>query len=222
MLDEALREGFDLALLFSEIGAAYYRRFGFVETATFESTLRVTESPHRGAPATLVRGGEERDLANVAEMGRVRAEPFAFHLDRDVDLVQYAIAKRRLLAGFGPAGAREVEFVVAEEGLKAVAYAVISVVRSGEHSAPRWILEECGDRDPAGARLGAILQTLIAREPSAMRPVISGWLPLGFQPPQITIVERQPSSEVMMLRGLRAPLPSVDADRVLYWHADLF
>ena len=62
----------------------------------------------------------------------------------------------------GPAGDREVQFFIAEEGASAVAYVVISV-RGGA-----WVLEECGDRDPAGARVGAILQVLMARDPSAL------------------------------------------------------
>jgi hypothetical protein len=47
---------------------------------------------------TMVRGGEERDLAAIVAMGRARAEPCRFHLDRDVDFVQYAITSKRLLA----------------------------------------------------------------------------------------------------------------------------
>ncbi len=60
-----------------------------------------------------------------------------------------------------------------------------------------WTIEECGDRDPSGARIGAILQALIAREPVEQRPIIRGWLPPGFEPPQITIVSARPSTEVM-------------------------
>jgi hypothetical protein len=37
-----------------------------------------------------------------------------------------------------------------------------------------WTLEECGDRDPSGAGVGALLQALIAREPSERRPTIRG------------------------------------------------
>ena len=40
-----------------------------------------------------------------------------------------------------------------------MAYVVLSQNQFG------WTLEEAGDRDPAGARLGAILQVLVAREP---------------------------------------------------------
>ena len=48
----------------------------------------MTESPRPGAPMTLIRGGEERDLQAIVAMGQVRASAFRFHLDRDVDLVQ--------------------------------------------------------------------------------------------------------------------------------------
>jgi hypothetical protein len=44
-------------------------------------------------------------LAAIVAMGRIRADPFRFHLDRDVDLVQYAITTKRMLAGLGTAGA---------------------------------------------------------------------------------------------------------------------
>src|SRR5206468_10676186 len=40
----------------------------------------------------------------------------------------------------------------------------------------RSVLEECGDRDPSGARMGAILQVLIARNPAERRPAITAWL----------------------------------------------
>jgi hypothetical protein len=120
---------------------------------------------------TLVRGGEDRDLAAIVAMGQARAIRYRFHLERDVDLVKYAITGKRLLAGLGTAGARQLQFVIAEEGITAAAYAVISVVEGS------WTIEECGDRDASGARVGAILQALIAREPVERRPVIRGWLP---------------------------------------------
>lgn len=70
---------------------------------------------------TLVRGGEERDLAAIVAMGRIRAEPFRFHPDREVEFEQYAITKKRLLAGLGAAGARQLHFFIAEEGIPAAA-----------------------------------------------------------------------------------------------------
>jgi hypothetical protein len=166
---------------------------------------------------TLVRGGEERDLAAVVAMGQVRANPFRFHLDRDVDFVQYAITKKRLLAGLGPARERQLHFFIAEEGITAAAYVVVTI------GGDRWTIEECGDRDSSGARVGAILQALIARQPAERRPTIRGWLPPGFVPPQVTIVSAKPGRNVIMLRALGATAvrPQLSAGDVLYWHSDI-
>jgi len=167
---------------------------------------------------TLVRGGEERDLAAIVAMGQVRAAPFRFHLDRDLDFVQYAITKKRLLAGLGSPGAHQVQFFIAEEGITAAAYVVLHVVG---HT---WTIEECGDRDPGGARVGAILQALIAREPVERRPSIRGCLPPGFVPPQFTIVAAKSSMEIMRVRwlGTTSVRPRLSSDDVLYWHNDVF
>ncbi len=108
------------------------------------------------------------------------------------------------------------QFFIAEEGASAVAYVVLTV-RGGA-----WVLEECGDRDPAGARVGAILQVLIARDPSALRPALTAWLPDGFRPPQIEVLGEQPSPEIMMMRSLGRPLPQVAPADLLYWHGDMF
>lgn len=228
LIERAATDGVDLALLFSEIGADYYAQLGFAPIATSDLTLQVVEDDRRGAPATLVRAGEERDLADIVEMGRVRAAPYRFHLDRDRDLIQFGIAKKRVLAGLGPMGDREVQFFIAEEGASAVAYVVISVrgdVGGGAMSGAEWILEEVGDRDPSGARAGAILQALIARDPVERRPTIRGWLPGEFCPLQIRITSRAQSAEVMMIRSLTPtgkPASPIDEASVLYWHGDLF
>ena len=219
MLVLAASRGADVALLFSEIGANYYARLGFVPIATTISTLRVVEDARRGAPATMVRAGEDRDLTNVATMGASRAAAFRFHLNRDRDLVHYAIVKKRLLAGLGAPGARELQFFIAEEGASAVAYVVLG------SSGDSWMLEECGDRDPAGARLGAILQVLVARAPAERRPSIAGWLPDTFRPPQVEVIDRRPSPDVMMVRPLTAagePARSLTGRDIFYWRADVF
>jgi predicted N-acetyltransferase YhbS len=219
LIDRAARRGVDLALLFSEIGADYYGRLGFSVVPTVERTLRVEVSDRHGAPATMIRTGDDRDLDGIVAMNAVRAEPCRFHLQRDRDLLTYAITKKRLLAGFGPPGVREMQFFVAEEGTTGVAYVVLSVRGSD------WTLEECGDRDPSGARVGALLQSLIAREPAQRHPAIRARLPPGFMPPQVTIAASRPSSELMMVRPLSAAAESartLGEDDVLYWRGDLF
>jgi hypothetical protein len=163
----------------------------------------------------LVRGGEERDLAAIVAMGSVRAERFRFHLDRDLDFLRYVSARKRLLGALGPAHARQLQFFIAEEGITAAAYVILSVVGD------TWMLEECGDRDPSGARVGALLQALIAREPGERRPTIRGWLPAGFLPPQVTIAAATPSAEVVRLRMLdSSTVPQLSDDDVLYWRND--
>ena len=219
LLERAAADGADLALLFSEIGPDYYARLGFAAIPTSQVTLRVTESTRYGAPMTMVRGGDDRDLKDIVAMGATRAEPYRFHLIRDRDLVHFAIARKRLLAGLTPSGARALHFFIAEEGASAAAYVVISVHGN------EWTIEEAGDRDPTGARLGAILQALIAREPAEKRPSIRAWLPGGVLPPQVTIIGETPSRDVMMMRALSdrgrglSPLKAAD---VCYWRGDAF
>jgi GNAT superfamily N-acetyltransferase len=217
LIEQAARAGAAVALLFSHLNDEH-RPAGFDVVPVAEVELRVTESTRRGAPMTLIRGGEERDLAAIAAMGRMRADPFRFHLDRDVNFVHHAIIKKRLLAGLGPAGACQLHFFIAEEGITAAAYVVVSIVGDV------WTIEECGDRDPTGARVGAILQALIAREPVEHRPTIRAWLPHGFVPPQVTIVSAKPSTDVPMVRSLRATSlqPRLSGDDVLYWRGDIF
>ena len=218
LLDDAARDGAVMALRFSEMSQQDFEPNGFHVVSTAEAELTVAESSRRGAPMTLIRGGEERDLAAIVAMGQVRADPFRFHLDRDIDFVQYAITKKRLLAGLGQAGARQLHFFIAEEGITAAAYVVVSIVGS------TWTIEECGDRDASGARVGAILQALIAREPVDRRPTIRAWLPRGFVPPQVTIVSAKPSTDMLMVRSLGSMVmqPRLSGDDVLYWRSDIF
>jgi hypothetical protein len=144
-------------------------------------------------------------------------------LNRDRDLVSYAITKKRLLAGLGPIGVREVQFFVSEEGATAVAYVVIT--RKEGQVGQVWTIEECGDRDPSGARVGAMLQVLLAREPAARRPTIRGWLPGTVRPPQVTIAQSRPATDVMMVRPLTSAAAAaihLRGDDVLYWRGDVF
>jgi len=215
VLAEETARGVALASLFSEIGADYYRRLGFVPVPLEEVTIVVRHKG--GAPAMLVRAGAESDLANMTAMHEARAAAARFTLVRPPELVQFSIAKRRLLAGLGPPGKRQTEFFVAEEGLMAVAYVVITIDERG------WFIEEAGDRDPAAARLGAMLQVLLAREPAQSPPTIRAWWPSSFPvPPQVTIASRKEPDDVFMVRPLRSGLEPLAAKDVFYWRSDYF
>ena len=218
LLEEATRSGVDLALLFCPSSSAALAAGGFEVLPTMSVELTVTESAGHGAPMVLVRGGENRDLDAIAAMGRVRASQYRFHLDRDVDLIAHAITRTRLLAGLAPPGVRRLEFVIAEEGITAAAYLVMSIVDGV------WTIEECGDRDVTGARVGALLQALIAREPAESRPVIRGWLPPGLLPPQITIAATPAAQPSLLARALSPRILGFrwSAADVLYWLNDVY
>ena len=150
-------------------------------------------------------------------MDRIRSGGARWALRRDESLIQYAIAKKRLLAGLGPAGLRQVEFFVAEEGASAVAYVLLTVSHNG------WTLEEAGDRDPAGARLGAMLQVLAAREPSRQRPLIRTWWPRAFPvPPQLRLSDPGDMHDLLMIRPFVELARPLSADDVYYWRSDYF
>jgi hypothetical protein len=173
-----------------------------------------------GAPAVNVRGGEDRDFRFLAEMHEARATTCGarFFLERDADFIQFAISRKRMLAGLGPANFRQLEYFVVDEGGRAVAYPVVL------NTDGLRMLTECGDRDPSGARLGALLQAVLARTPVEKSPAIRAWLPRGFRPPQIDIVEEERPTVVMMIEALgssadlRHPLAAGD---VMYWLNDV-
>jgi hypothetical protein len=201
--------------LFSEIGRDYYQRVGFVPVTLGEVTMAVRQK--RGAPAMLVRAGSEADLGSIAAMHETRGAHARFMLVRSPELIQFSIVKKRLLAGLGPTGRRQTEFFVAEEGFTAVAYVVITIDERG------WFIEEAGDRDPAAARLGAMLQVLLAREPTQRPPTIRAWWPAGFPvPPQVTIESRKEPDDIFMVRPLRSGIRPLASPDLFFWHSDYF
>jgi GNAT superfamily N-acetyltransferase len=219
LIEQSRAEGAVVAGLFSEIGEQFYARLGFRTVPVDEFDVHVER--RNGAPAMLVRSGHERDLPALAAMHAVRCADVAFTLRRDPPLIEYALTKKRLLAGFGhrapPGAQRQTEFFVAEEGASAVAYVVLTVSSGG------WTIEEAGDRDPAGARLGAILQVLLAREPSRPMPLIRTWWPPAMPvPPQIRLLNRVPARDIFMMRPIAdLRIPSRPED-VFYWRSDYF
>ena len=223
MMAEAAREGYHLAVLFSEIGAAYYERLGFVVIPRDTVTLEIIQK--KGAPATLVRAGDATDLKHLAAMHETTDGRARFSLRRTPDLIQFSVSKRRTQSALAPLGARTTEFYVSEEGNHAVAYVLVSRGPAGnlaDGPETMW-LEACGDRDPTGARVGAILQVLLARTPAETPPPLLSWLPDGWLPPQVRIAARAPAADIMMIKTLGSTvLPPLQGKDVVWWHADHF
>lgn len=217
LLEAARRDGAELALLFSEIGTSYYRRLGFTTVPQKELTLSVVEKP--GAPMVLVRAAEERDIPAVAALAVAMAASHRFAVVPTEDFLRYSLSRKRLLAGLSSPGALTVEFFIVEEGAGAVAFVILTT--AGEDDV---VLEMCGDRDPEGARVGAMLQVLRARTPAEDALSIRGSLPPGWLPPQLVIDRSLSPTSVMMVKPLREDVlrrPLAEQD-VLYWHGDLF
>jgi GNAT superfamily N-acetyltransferase len=215
LLDSAARGGAELAILFSEIDPAFYTSMGFMPVPRHEHLLR-TCGP-AGAPMALVRAGEDRDIPAVAALARTMAAPHRFALVPTEDSIRFSLSKKRLLAGFLPPGSLSVEFFIVEEGAGAVAFAILTITKDDA------VLEMCGDRDPAGARVGALLQLLQARTPAEARPKAAGFLPPGWLPPQVEIERSVVVREVPMVRPLAPHViarPLTEGD-ILFWHGDL-
>jgi predicted N-acetyltransferase YhbS len=224
LCDEARADGCELAMLFSEIGSGYYERLGFRTVPVAASDVTVTTKD--GAPAVLVRAGEERDGLHVAETHASRVERYRLGVVPDADQVNYSVTRKRMLAGLDTTGRRTVEYFVTEEGHQAVAFVLLQITRPERPDEPEsWSLAACGDRDPAGARIGAMLQVLRARHPAEQPPVIRAWWPQGLRPPQLSITRRGLAAEVMMIRPLVDGLhiePWFEEKDVCYWHGDAF
>ena len=216
LIESARADGCTLGLLFSEIGSAYYESMGFRAVPRSIVGIEVVRG-RRGAPAMLVRSAEAADLESIAAIAARYREGAAFALDRSADLIAFGVARRRLLAGLGPAGLRHVEFFVTEEGHRAVAYVVLTRGPAGT------VLEDCGDRDPTGARVGAMLQVLDARHPTEAPLRLRGWLPASIRPPQIRVLDEAPSGDIMMVRDFGVASPALHASgEIVYWNLDVF
>lgn len=213
MCEDGRQRGCSAVVLFSEIGTDFYARLGFHAIPRTFVTLDVPRNP-LGAPMTLVRAAEPGDLPQLADLSMQYAAGAGFALDRTAPLVEFGVTRRRLEAGLGPVGLREVEFFVSEEGHKPVSYVLITRGPSGV------FLQECGDRDPTGARVGAMLEVLAAREPSHVDRTLKAWLPPGFLPPQVRVVAEESAPEVMMVRRLDEAA-GVEPP-VVYWPSDVF
>lgn len=216
LIEDASANGADIAVLFSEIGTPYYERLGFIPVPRRELLMSVIEKG--GAPMVLVRVAEERDIPAVAALADAMSRRQRFAIGQSEAYVRYGLSRKRLLAGLSEPGALTVEFFIVEEGTSAVAFVILTTADDDV------VLEMCGDRDPSGARVGAMLQVLRARTPSERPLRMRGALPAGWLPPQMRIEASGRASEALMVRPLREGLLDrpLKESEVLYWHGDLF
>src|SRR5205814_5809952 len=104
--DAARTDGARVALLFSEIGSAFYEKLGFATVPV--ETVDIDVAQRAGAPAVLMRSGEDRDAEHVAAMHEARAAGGRLALLPDADQVVYSVAKKRLFVGLHPSRRRRI------------------------------------------------------------------------------------------------------------------
>ena len=100
LLESAVAEGYEFALLFSEIAPAFYERLDFVPVP-----LREIANPcdrKGGSPMVLVRAGDDRDIPAIAEMSATRAVNARFALDRSEDWIRYRHHEASTVVGSRP------------------------------------------------------------------------------------------------------------------------
>ena len=206
MLEAAEAEGYEYAMLFSEIDPALLRAARFRPRAAPRDATRVTRRD--GAPAMLVRAGDDRDMPAIAEMSAARSATarFCARSQRRVDSVRHWRSGGCCPVSGRPACARWSSWWPRKATRPWPTS--ISTIEKG-----RWFIEEAGDRDPSGARLGAMLQVMLARTPHLPPPEILAWLPHGFVPPQVSSMTTSPTAEVMMIRPLQGPHAAAAAAR---------
>ncbi len=219
LLAAATTSGAAVVLLCAREQPSWSDDLGFADITPPTVELTCPPTPRPGAPMLSIRAGEDTDLAHIVGMGDTTwATSRRFHLVRDADFIKHGIVVDRLLAGLSPRGTQRLEFFATEEGTNAAAYVVMRVTEDG------WVLQQCGDRDPTAARVGAIIQALVARDPTAMAPRIRAWLPPGVLPPQVRMTPSEASLGCVFARVLdprlaSAPLTAADS---LVWRSDCF
>lgn len=218
VMEAGATDGFGLAMLFSEIAPRYYERLGFRQVPIDQVTLSVRTDKRPGPLAIPMRSGDLGDIPAIVEMNAGARDGYRLALVRDARYASFAVTKKRLLAAAGAPGHRRVEFFVVEEGGRASAYLVLLEVGGFA------MVTECGDRDPSGARVSAMLQSILARDPGSIAH-LRAWLPPNSLPPQVAVIAHEIPPLAMMIRPLGRrvwPAPPLAEREILWWHADAF
>ena len=170
-------DGAEVALLFSEIGAALLRAARLHVDPVSTSDVDRRPRQRRAGDA----GSRRRDPAmprSVAGMHAAAAARYtALAAAGTPTQVRYSLAKKRLFAAFSARAGRSVEYFVAEEGHQAVAFLLLQVTRA------RWrasgLVERRSVRRPRPVRRARWRDAAGARRsrPRRAAPIIRGWWP---------------------------------------------
>jgi GNAT superfamily N-acetyltransferase len=209
---QAADRGVPAALLFSEIGPAFYESMGFTVVPRDEVAFEI---PAGESSSIDARPGEWRDLPAMAALsGRTRT-PSTFALDRPAAFIEFGLVRRGRLAALSAPNRIGLEWWVADAAGALSAYLIATRRARG------LVLEDCGDVDPSGRHVAALVTALIAR-PSFHPPIVHGWLPEGFRSWTRHALWRAATADLMMLKALGDRPRNVLDGPVTYWNLDGF
>jgi GNAT superfamily N-acetyltransferase len=209
---DADQRGCRAALLFSEIGPAYYESMGFEvvrrDDLAFDATACRPSAP-------VGRPGEARDLPAMADLNSRMRRPSGFALERSADLIDFGLVRRRRLAELSTSSRLAVEWLVVEDGGRLAAYLIATRRPRG------LVIEDCGDVEPTGAQVAELVAALLTR-PSFHPPIVHGWLPEAFRGWMRPAGPRGTTEHVMMMKAIGGAARLTVAGAVTYWNLDLF
>jgi GNAT superfamily N-acetyltransferase len=211
LTEQAAARGVQAALLFSEIGPAFYESMGFAVVPRDEAAFEV---PAGEPSSSQARPGELRDLAAMAALSARTRTPATFTLARAPEFLQFGLVRRGRLAELSAPNRLALEWWVVEAAGELSAYLIATRRPRG------LVLEDCGDVDPAGSGVAQLVAALV-RRPSFHPPIVHGWLPGAFRAWTRPWLWRAATTDLMMIKALGAPLPVLDGP-VTYWNLDLF
>jgi hypothetical protein len=212
MIADAVERGCRLALLFSEIGPRYYEQLDFTVVDREEVAFEMRDG---FLPLASVRPGDARDLPSMATLNARHRTPSTFALERSPDSIEFGLVRRQRLAALSAPNRLAVEWLVCEEEGALAAYLVATRRPRG------LVIEDCGDRDPSGSRVAAMVARLAAA-PSFHPPIVQAWLPEELRAWTRPSLWTAVADEVMMIRPIGgAALPAIPGP-VTYWNLDLF
>lgn len=204
--------GYQVALLFSEIGPAYYKSMGFEAVRRDEVAFEAAAGHPRVQGA---RPGDATDLPAMAELG-ARTRPLSgFALDRSADFIDFGLVRRGTLAALSAPGRFEVEWLVAEDAGRLSAYLIATRRPRG------LVIEDCADVDPTGARISELVAALLAR-PSFHPLIVHGWLPEAFRGWTWPALWRAATDQIMMIKPIGGAQRIAITAPVAYSNLDVF
>ncbi|HEY9677387.1 MAG TPA: GNAT family N-acetyltransferase [Drouetiella sp.] len=125
VLDACSEDGYDGAILFSDISPDFYAQFGFLEFGAADFGANLPRSPEfKDYVAPEVAYVEDSDVQNMIRIYKrwQRSQPFAF--DRDEKYLDYKLAKERYLADHSTLAWPRLEITYALENGTQTGYAL--------------------------------------------------------------------------------------------------